>query len=83
MDNITEKNRSNGDANIRRAKHIEIRYYYAIKCTANHVVRARHVQSSENIADGFTKPLNRNTFEVFRDRIGVRPMLQFNPKGEC
>lgn len=55
-----------------RAKHIDYRYHYIRECIKDRHVDLQHVPSSENIADGMTKPLPKELFSSFRYEFGVR-----------
>lgn len=62
-----------GDAKAtRRSKHIDIKYHHLRWCVANKVITIRHVASAENVADVFTKPLDKVKFTKFRGMMGIR-----------
>ncbi len=73
-DNGTAQGWVDGTAGMRRAKHIETRYHFAKDCFVKGFIQPKHIPGSVNIADGFTKPLNRVAFERFRDMVGVKPI---------
>jgi hypothetical protein len=41
------------------------------------VVKLKHIAGTENIADGFTKPLTKTKFEKFRMSLGVKPRTDY------
>ncbi len=51
------------------------------ECHKRGFIQPEHVPSEENLADGFSKPLDPKKFELWRDRIGVRH-IDTNPKEE-
>ena len=71
VDNVTAEQWAKGTATMRRAKHVEVRYFYAADCVNKKIVTVYHVSSKDNRSDGFTKPLDRVAFENFRMSIGV------------
>ena len=52
-----------------RTKHIDRRHFYIRELVEDHVVRVQYVNTAENLADFFTKPLPPKTFFKLRDRI--------------
>lgn len=63
---------TNNIVSMRKAKHIEVRHHYVRDCVNRGAVTVQEISSGANIADGFTKPLDKIKFEKFRDRLGVR-----------
>lgn len=57
---------------MRRAKHIDLKYHFVKSSTENGWTVPKEINSEDNPADGFTKPLMRVKFELFRDMIGVK-----------
>ena len=49
--------------NFQRAKHIQIRYHFLRKMIEKDELEVRHVRSTENTADIFTKPVSRAIFD--------------------
>ncbi len=62
---------SRSETTPRRAKHLDLPYHYIRDCVQKEVIKPVYVASSENEADGMTKPLGRTAFERFRTNIGV------------
>jgi hypothetical protein len=62
----------------KRAKHIDIDYHFVREMVTNGKVGVTHVPSSLQVADIFTKGLNRTLFEFFRSklRVSVNPTLR-------
>jgi hypothetical protein len=62
-----------GDPSVHsRTKHIDIKHHYIRECVENNSIRMAYIKTTDNTADGFTKPLPSKPFAVFRDRVGVR-----------
>lgn len=59
---------------MRKAKHIEVRHHFIRDCVSRGFISVEQIRSDDNIADGFTKPLDKIKFSLFRDRLGVRLM---------
>ena len=55
-----------------RTKHIDIKYHFIREAIEKKIVQIKRVDSKENIADIFTKPLARIQFEKLRDLLGIR-----------
>jgi hypothetical protein len=55
-----------------KVKHIDIKYHYIRECVDNNTIAVTHVNSKNNLADVFTKPLDPKPFLQFRDHMGVR-----------
>ena len=56
----------------RKMKHIAIRYWYIREAQTNGVINTSYVNTQEQLADTFTKPLPAPRFKYLRDKIGVR-----------
>ena len=54
-----------------RAKHIDIRHHFLRERVEMKEVDLRYCSTKNMLADIFTKPLPRETFEKFRDALGV------------
>lgn len=54
-----------------RTKHIETQHHFVREKVAEGKVDLKWVPTAEQIADGLTKPLSKDKFEVFRRAIGV------------
>ena len=46
-------------------KTVALRYYFVMEHIANNVEEVRKINTSDNFADPFTKPLDRNDFHGF------------------
>lgn len=71
---INEDNQSvikiaQNNENIKRLKHIDIRYHFILEKVNKNIVKLNYIQSTENTADLFTKPLGKQLFDKFKDRI--------------
>lgn len=57
-----------------KTKHISIKYHYIREEVQEKKVVLEYVSTKEQIADIFTKPLPRDTFEYLRSKLGVVPL---------
>lgn len=55
----------------KRTKHIDVRYHFIRDEFANGKFNLEYVQTNEQFADIFTKPLSKNKFEYFPDKMSV------------
>ena len=54
-----------------KTKHIPIKYHFLWEHVTDKHVKLEFVGTKEQVADIFTKPLPRETFEYLRDRLGM------------
>ena len=54
-----------------KSNHIEIRFHYIKEMVQRLAVKVQYVPTDEQIVDVLTKPLAREKFEYFRERLGV------------
>ena len=54
-----------------RTKHIPIKYHFLHEQVAEHNIGLEYVNTKEQIADIFTKPLPREAFKYLRQKMGV------------
>ena len=54
-----------------KTKHIPIKYHFLCEQVLKQKVKLEYVPSKEQVADIFTKPLPRETFEYLRQKLGV------------
>jgi hypothetical protein len=54
-----------------KRKHIPIKYHFLREQVAEKNIRVEYVGTKEQVADIFTKPLPRESFEYFRQRLRV------------
>ena len=57
-----------------QTKHIPIKYHYLREHVSQKDVKLEYIDTKEQIADIFTKPLPKEIFECFRQRMGVIPL---------
>ncbi|GJX05927.1 hypothetical protein Tco_0193859 [Tanacetum coccineum] len=62
-----------------RAKHIDIRYYFIKEQVENGIVELYFVRTEYQLADIFTKPLPRERFNFFIDKLVVLDALALTP----
>ena len=55
----------------RRIKHIDVHYHYICEKVEDGEVEILRVDSNDNTADGFTKPVGRVLFVEFRKNLGL------------
>ena len=54
-----------------KTKHIPIKYHFLREQFAKKNIRVEYVGTKEHVADIFTKPFPRETFEYLRERLRV------------
>ena len=57
-----------------KTKHISIKYHVLREKVAKKEIRLEYVSTKDQIADIFTKPLPKDTFEYLRGMLGVMPL---------
>jgi len=57
-----------------KSKHIDLRFHSIRELIKNNQIKLQHIRSGENLADGFTKYLNTNLLNKFRENI----LFEFN-----
>ena len=70
-DNSSAINISKNPMQHSKSKHIEIRYHFIRDLIERKIVCLEYIPTERQIADIFTKPLDRNKFETLRQVIGV------------
>lgn len=73
-DNTSAINISKNPVMHSRTKHISIRYHYLKEKVMEGEVKLDYVPTTEQVADIFTKPLPRESFEYLRIKLGVIPI---------
>ena len=69
VDNSATVNLSYNPEYHNRTKHIDRRHFYVRELVEEHVIRVQYVNTADNLADFFTKPLPPKTFFKLRDSI--------------
>jgi hypothetical protein len=64
-----------------RTKHVEAQYHFVRENLQSNEITLMYCNTSENVADIFTKPLGKIKFELFREMLGVE-VNPFSIKGE-
>jgi hypothetical protein len=54
-----------------QSKHIDIYYHFMCDLARNGRLRVSYVPTTDMVADGMTKPLQRVAFERFKDQLGI------------
>ena len=57
-------------------KHIAITYHYVRELVEDKQVKMEYIHTKEQIADIFTKPLPKDSYEYVRGKLGVKPLTQ-------
>eukprot|EP00253_Pinus_taeda_P017502 PITA_17502 len=70
-DNTSAINISKNPVMHSKTKHIPIKYHFLCEQVLEQRVKLEYVTSKEQVADIFTKPLPRETFEYLRQKPGV------------
>ena len=63
--------------NAKTSRHIEIRYKILRKLNQNGVITLSYINTAENLADQFTKGLNKNQILKSSRGMGVKPINEF------
>jgi hypothetical protein len=59
----------------RRIRHINVRYHYIRDCVKSGTIAPHYTPTSDMLADGFTKALDRLKFATFVSSIGMRDLM--------
>ena len=72
-DNTSAINISKNPVMHSKTKHIPIKFHFLREQVTEKNIKLEYVETKEHIADIFTKPLPRETFEYLRQNFGVIP----------
>ena len=64
-----------------RTKHIDIKYHFIRDHIENRTIKLEYIPTRENIADIFTKPLNKSQFLNLREKMGMRSLEEIRAQG--
>ena len=70
-DNISSISLSKNLVQHSKAKHIPIKFHYLREQTTNTNINLEYIPTKEQVADIFTKPLNKEVFEHLRQKLGA------------
>jgi hypothetical protein len=59
----------------RRTRHINVRYHYIRDCVKSGTITPHYTPTSDMLADGFTKALDRQKFSTFVSSINIRDSI--------
>jgi hypothetical protein len=59
----------------RRTRHINVRYHYIRECIKSGIITSHYTPTSDMLADGFIKALDRLKFATFVSSIGMRDSM--------
>ena len=54
-----------------KTKHIPIKYHFIREHVLEKTLKLKHIGTKDQVADIFTKPLLKETFEYLRQKLGV------------
>ena len=75
-DNTSVINISRNHVMHAKKKHITIKYHYVRELVEDKEVKMEYINTKEQIADIFTKPLPKDEFEYLRGKLGVIPLTK-------
>jgi hypothetical protein len=58
-----------------RSKHIDTQWHYVREKVADDTVELQWTETSKQVADGLTKPLNKELFARFRKALGLEARI--------
>jgi len=64
-----------------RTKHIDIKYHFIRDHIENGTIKLEYIPTRENIADIFTKPLDKSRFLNLREKMGMRSLEEIRAQG--
>ena len=73
-DNTSAINISKNPVMHAKTKHIAIKCHYVRELVEDKEVKMEYINTKEQIADIFTKPLPKDAFEYLRGKLGVIPL---------
>ena len=77
-DNTSVINISKNPVMHSKTKHIAIKYHFVRELVQDKEIRLEYVNSIEQIADIFTKPLPKDAFLYLRGKLGAIPLSEEN-----
>lgn len=77
-DNTSAINISKNPVMHSKTKHIAIKYHFVRELVQDKEIRLEYVNSKEQIADIFTKPLPKDAFLYLRGKLGVAPLSEIH-----
>ena len=73
-DNTSAINMSKNPIMHSKKKHIPIKYHYLREHVSEKIVKLEYIDTKEQIAEIFTKPLPKEAFERLRQNMGFIPL---------
>ena len=77
-DNTSAINISKNPVMHAKTKHIAIKYHYVRELVEDKEVKMEYINTKEQIADIFTKPLAKDAFLYLRGKLGVTPLSEIH-----
>ena len=75
VDNVSAISLSKNPSQHRRSKHINTKFHFIRDCVEKGYVEVDYVKTESQLADSFTKPLERIKFEEIQEKLGVAMMI--------
>lgn len=66
-----------------RTNHVEVHYHFIREKVLQEEIKLKHVDTTEQVADLFTKGLSGNKFESFSHQLGMMKRIDAGVEGEC
>ena len=73
-DNTSAINISKNPVMHAKTKHITIKYHNVRELVEDKQVKMEYIHTKEKIANIFTKPFPKDTYEYLRGKLGVKPL---------
>ena len=83
MDNTGARDLAYNPEHHERTKHIDRRHFFVRELVERQTIEVPYVNTVDNLADFFTKPLPPNTFTSLRDAIMNIPYASSHPNIHC
>lgn len=71
VDNQAAIKIASSSENHKRSKHIDVRYHFTRDVVNRGEIEIKYVQSKEQLADIFTKPVQKQQFCYLREKLNV------------
>lgn len=68
---------SNKDESRPCTRHINVKYHHTRQAVAEGLVIFKYIETGQQVADGFTKPLAKVKFKAFVRLLGMKRLSQF------
>jgi hypothetical protein len=72
IDNLSTINMTTHNNHHERTKHIDIKYHFIVNEVKINTVTLKHIPTDHNLADAFTKPLQRIKLNFFNNMMNIK-----------